>query len=241
VVIFTWAYTCLAGLPASILTDKFQGVTIMAFVIMLLVAALTLKSNEVSKKEFDEGTGWFAKGGEAFVTLWIAIISAELFNQGTWQRVFAAKTDRDMRIGFAIGGVMVTILMLFFGVMGMIAYSRDPESYQNFQKLPYLSIFDLLRNLPQFWHYVTLVLLTTLASSSVDTLQNGLASVLSHDLLKHKLSPNWSRIVVIGAEAAPESERALAPRRGSSVSVQERGGSLDHPRTHLSAHKLSTL
>jgi len=54
VVIVTWAYTALAGLPASILTDKFQGVTIMAFVIMLLVAALTLKSNEVSKKEFDE-------------------------------------------------------------------------------------------------------------------------------------------------------------------------------------------
>ena len=122
VVIFTWSYTCLAGLPASILTDKFQGVTIMAFVIMLLVAALTLKSNEVSKKEFNDATGWFAKGGEAFVTLWIAIISASLFHQGTWQRVFAAKSDRDMRIGFAVGGMMVTVLMMFFGVMGMIAY-----------------------------------------------------------------------------------------------------------------------
>ena len=47
VVIFTWAYTALAGLPASILTDKFQGVTISIFVIMLLIAATTLKSNEV--------------------------------------------------------------------------------------------------------------------------------------------------------------------------------------------------
>mmetsp|Transcript_22646 Transcript_22646/g.67903 ORF Transcript_22646/g.67903 Transcript_22646/m.67903 type:complete len:593 (+) Transcript_22646:246-2024(+) len=198
VVIFTWSYTCLAGLPASILTDKFQGVTIMAFVIMLLVAALTLKSNEVSKKEFNDATGWFAKGGEAFVTLWIAIISASLFHQGTWQRVFAAKSDRDMRIGFAVGGMMVTVLMMFFGVMGMIAYARDREAYDTYQKLGYLSIFDLLRNLPQFWHYVTLILLTTLAASSVDTLQNGLASVLSHDLLKHKLSPNWSRLVIIG-------------------------------------------
>ena len=25
-------------------------------------------------------------------------------------------------------------------------------------KLGYLSIFDLIRNLPQFWHYVTLIL-----------------------------------------------------------------------------------
>ena len=47
VVIFTWAYTALAGLPASILTDKFQGVTISIFVIMLLIATTTLKSNEV--------------------------------------------------------------------------------------------------------------------------------------------------------------------------------------------------
>ena len=47
VALFTWAYTALAGLPASILTDKFQGVTISIFVIMLLIAATTLKSNEV--------------------------------------------------------------------------------------------------------------------------------------------------------------------------------------------------
>jgi len=92
----------------------------------------------------------------------------------------------------------VTLLMMFFGVMGMIAYARDREAYDSFQKLGFLSIFDLLRNLPQFWHYVTLILLTTLAASSIDTLQNGLASVLSHDLLKHKLSPNWSRLVIVG-------------------------------------------
>jgi len=197
VVIFTWAYTALAGLPASILTDKFQGVTISIFVIMLLIAATTLKSNEVSQKQLDNASGWFSEGFEALVTLWIAIICAELFNQGAWQRVFAAKTDRDMRIGFGVGGIMIFLLMLFFGIMGMIAYARDRESYDNFQKLGYLSIFDLIRNLPQFWHYVTLILLTTLAASSIDTLQNALASVLSHDLIKHKLSPNWSRLVVI--------------------------------------------
>ena len=152
---------------------------------------------QVSQKQLDNASGWFSEGFEALVTLWIAIICAELFNQGAWQRVFAAKTDRDMRIGFGVGGVMIFLLMLFFGIMGMIAYARDRESYDNFQKLGYLSIFDLIRNLPQFWHYVTLILLTTLAASSIDTLQNALASVLSHDLIKHKLSPNWSRLVVI--------------------------------------------
>jgi len=202
VVCFTWFYTALAGLPASILTDKFQGVVIVVFVTIILVAATTLKSNEVSRQEFDEGTGWFSKGFEAFVTLWIAILSAELFNQSTWQRVFAAKSNRDMNVGFALGGLMVTLIMLFFGVMGMIAYSRDRVSYDTYQKLGYLSFLDLIRNLPRAWHYVVLALITTLAASSIDSLQNGLASVLSSDLLRQKLSPNWSRLVVVGFNIA---------------------------------------
>ena len=62
---------------------------------------------QVSQKQLDNASGWFSEGFEALVTLWIAIICAELFNQGAWQRVFAAKTDRDMRIGFGVGGVMI--------------------------------------------------------------------------------------------------------------------------------------
>ena len=107
-----------------------------------------------------------------------------------------------MKIGFLAGAVLVTLVMLFFGVMGTIAYARDRESYDTWQKLAYLSFFDLLRNLPRFWHYVTLALLTTLAASSLDTLQNGIASVLSRDLLKQKLNTNWSRLVVIGFNIA---------------------------------------
>mmetsp|Transcript_9367 Transcript_9367/g.30538 ORF Transcript_9367/g.30538 Transcript_9367/m.30538 type:complete len:609 (+) Transcript_9367:242-2068(+) len=202
VVVATWAYTAIGGLPASIFTDKFQGAVIAAVCTTLLFATTTLERNEVSKREFRDGTGWFSKGFEALVTLYIAITSAELFNQGTWQRVFASRTDKDMRIGFLVGALMVTLVMMFFGVMGMIAYSKDRESYDSFQKLAYLAFFDLLLPLPRVWHFLTLALLTTLAASSVDTLQNGLSSVLSQDLVKHHLSPNWSRLVVVGFNVA---------------------------------------
>lgn len=195
--ILTWIYTAVAGLPASIFTDKFQGIVIASVVIMLLIATTSLKRNKLTHDEFDDATGWFSKGFEALVTLWIAIPSAELFNQGTWQRVWAARSDRDMRTGFVVGAVLVTLVMLFFGVMGMIAYANDREAYDSFEKLAFLSFFDLLLPLPRFWHFVTLALLTTLAASSVDTLQNGLASVLSRDLLRHNLSANWSRLVIV--------------------------------------------
>lgn len=197
VAVVTWSYTALGGLPASIFTDKFQGIVIAGVVAMLLVATSTQKRNEISRKEFDQATGWFSKGFEALVTLWIAITSAELFNQGTWQRVWAAKSDAAMRNGFLLGACLVMLIMLFFGVMGMIAYANDREAYDNFEKLAFLSFFDLLLPLPRAWHFVTLALLTTLAASSVDTLQNGLASVLSHDLVHNHLSPNWSRLIVV--------------------------------------------
>uniref|UniRef100_A0A7S3JQI4 Sodium/solute symporter n=1 Tax=Aureoumbra lagunensis TaxID=44058 RepID=A0A7S3JQI4_9STRA len=201
-IVATWAYTALGGLPASIFTDKFQGIIIAAVVTMLLFATTTVKRNRVSRSEFNDGTGWFSKGFEVLVTLWIAILSAEMFNQGTWQRVFAAKSDKDMRLGFAFGALLVCIIMLFFGIMGMLAYSNDRESYDTFQKLAYLSFFDLLLPLDRTWHFLFLALLTTLAASSVDTLQNGLAAVLSQDLVKHHLSANWSRLIVIGFNIA---------------------------------------
>ena len=208
VVLATWAYTAIGGLPASIFTDQFQGVVIAAVVTMLLFASTTLKSNEVTRSEFNDATGWFSKGFEALVTLYIAITSAELCNQGTWQRVFAAKTTKDLRIGFLIGAFLVTCVMLFFGVMGMIALANDPEAYASGEKLAYLAFFDLILPLPRFWHFATLALLTTLAASSVDTLQNGLASVLSQDLVKQHLSPNWSRLVVVAFNVAAVKQAA---------------------------------
>mmetsp|Transcript_7257 Transcript_7257/g.25438 ORF Transcript_7257/g.25438 Transcript_7257/m.25438 type:complete len:431 (+) Transcript_7257:1-1293(+) len=199
---FTWFYTAVAGLPASILTDKVQGVVIAILCVMLLFSCVTLKSNQVSEHQFDQATGWFSKGFEALVSLWIAIASAGLFNQGNWQRVWAAESDRDIRIGFSLGALMVFLVMMFFGIMGMIAFANDREAYESYDKLAYLSFFDLLQPLPRFWHYITLALLTMLAASSLDTLQNGISSVLSSDLLNHKLSPNWSRLVVVGFNVA---------------------------------------
>ena len=61
-------------------------------------------------------------------------VTAEMFNQATWQRVWAAKSIKDMRRGFMAGSFMVFLLMMFFGIIGMIAYANDPDAYDNFEK-----------------------------------------------------------------------------------------------------------
>mmetsp|Transcript_3998 Transcript_3998/g.11723 ORF Transcript_3998/g.11723 Transcript_3998/m.11723 type:complete len:611 (-) Transcript_3998:181-2013(-) len=194
---FTLFYTTVAGLPASIFTDKFQGLIVVILCFTLLLACTTASENAISKSEFDKASNWTNDGFIALVTLFIAICSAELFNQGSWQRVWASKTNHDLRVGMSVGCLLIFLVMMFFGIMGMIAYANDPDAYDNFSKLAFLSFFDLLLPMGKPWWITTLVVLTTLNASSVDTLQNGLASVLSRDLTRHKLSMNWSRLVVL--------------------------------------------
>jgi solute:Na+ symporter, SSS family len=179
----TTFYTALAGLPASIVTDKFQGLMMFLLVSLLTVAVSSNPANRVSRAEFALASNWTTEGLTTAVTLIIAICCAEMFNQGTWQRVWAAKSIPDMRKGFLFGSFLVFMLMMFFGVMGMIAYANSPEAYDNGEKFSYLAFFDLLEPMKPGWHILTLILVVALCASSVDTLQNGIASIFFHDLV----------------------------------------------------------
>jgi len=181
--IFTLFYTGFAGLPASIVTDRVQGAMMGFLVIILSIAVSAFPENTVTKAEFKLASSWTNQGFMALVTLSIAILSAELFNQATWQRVWAAESVPAMRKGFVLGSLMVFLLMMFFGIMGMIAYAKDPVSYDTFAKFSYLSFFDLLLPLGNGWHIVVLVFITALCASSLDSLQNGMNSIFYRDAL----------------------------------------------------------
>ena len=53
---FTLFYTGLAGLPASIVTDKFQGLIVALMVIMLTLAVTTNEENHVNREEWELGS-----------------------------------------------------------------------------------------------------------------------------------------------------------------------------------------
>jgi solute:Na+ symporter, SSS family len=194
----TLFYTAIAGLPASIVTDKFQGIIMAVLVVLLTLTVSLRKDNRVTPAEFNLASNWTGEGAMAAATLILAIASAELFNQGTWQRVWAARDERAMRHGFALGSIMVFFLMMFFGILAMLAYANDPIAYDNGTKLSFLSFFDLLEPLHPGWHVVTLILVTALAASSIDSLQNGMACIFSRDLVKIGWNPKWiARTLVV--------------------------------------------
>jgi len=192
IMVATVLYTGVAGLPSSIVTDKFQGIMMGGLVLLLTIVVVSVPENRVSPQQFGEASNLTVDGFYAMVILVIAIISAELFNQATWQRVWAAKDTTAMRRGFGLGSVLIFFLMMFFGIMGMIGYAKDPDSYDSFEKYAYLAFFDILLPLAQGWHILVLIFVTSLAASSVDSLQNGITSILSADFLN--LSANPERI-----------------------------------------------
>jgi solute:Na+ symporter, SSS family len=116
----TMFYTALAGLPASIITDKFQGIMVIGLVLLLTLTLTTRPENHVSRAEFDRASNITGEGAIAWGTLVLAIMSAEMFNQCSWQRVWAARDVNVMRKGFMIGSGMIFLLMMFFGVVGML-------------------------------------------------------------------------------------------------------------------------
>ena len=84
--------------------------------------------------------------------------------------------------------------MMFFGIMGMIAYANDPASYDAGEKFSFLAFFDLLLPLGPGWHIVVLIFVTALAASSIDSLQNGLNSVFYRDVLRAGCNPHLSAV-----------------------------------------------
>ena len=204
--VITVLYTGIGGLPSSIVTDKFQGILMGGLVLLLTIAVCSVSENRISKEQFDLASNWTEDGFYALVTLILAIISAELFNQATWQRVWAAKDTPSLRKGFGLGSALVFLLMMFFGIMGMIGYAKEPSAYDNLEKYAYLAFFNILEPMGQGWHVLVLIFVTSLAASSVDSLQNGITSLLSSDLLKLSQNPElikWmNRAVLVAVNIA---------------------------------------
>lgn len=179
----TVAYTAYGGLPASIVTDRAQYwvmLPLLALVVggTLMVtggpAAVGAAVRRTAPDLLDPG---FAPGLRFGTVLIIAILAANMFHQGFWQRVFACRDDRALRRAFLWSTVPVCLMVLAAGSLGLIAVGLG------IVETPSVALFSLAKaSLPSWVLLALLVLAVTLCMSSVDTLLNGLASLITVDL-----------------------------------------------------------
>ncbi len=212
----TLLYTAIGGFPASVFTDRLQSWLILPLLAIVFVASLAYlggpgdviaRTSVQAPSVLDATSGY---GLQYAVTLILAIIAAELFNQVNWQRVYAPRDERTLKGSFLIAGVVVAVIVLIAGSFGIFAAQSGEVSE------PSVALFQFLLDVtPRWLLLVAMVLAVTLVMSSMDSLLNGLASLFTVDLVRifpgadsrYLLATARSSTVVIAALAVVVATR----------------------------------
>jgi Na+/proline symporter len=181
ITIGTFAYTTRGGMSASIFTDRIQFMLIAPLLIVVLAYALGglggwSAAIERAQLNSPKLMSWqFVPGIRFGVTLMIAILAANMFHQGFWQRVYSCRDTRTARRSFLISGLIVIPIILLPGIFGVLALANGmTEAHSS------TALFSVIQNQLPVWLTGGFILLAIcLVMSSLDTLMNGLSCTLA--------------------------------------------------------------
>ena len=181
VLLSTLAYTLYGGLRASIFTDNIQMIVIG---VLLLISLFYIKSfigsefsfEFINKKNPQLLSSSYIPSYTAGLTFFIAVAATNLFHQGNWQRVYAAKNFETLRKGLIISFFIIIPIVFYMGFTGMVAFSINPTTR------PDLGFFVLLlKEQKELLSLLVIVLGLALTISTVDTLVNAISSLIVVD------------------------------------------------------------
>lgn len=171
VALTTLIYTAVGGLRASLATDRWQAWLLLA--LLVAVGSVALWRLPAMPSEATLPSVPVTNALSVALTLVIAVTAANLFHQGYWQRVWAAQDDQSLGRGAWLGGGMTVVVVMIIGSLGTLAAMSGVALGE-----PPMPFFALLSDAPAWLSLPALVLAVTLVASSVDTLQNGIASLV---------------------------------------------------------------
>ena len=182
IAVVTFLYLNLSGFKASLVTDRFQGVSIIALLIIVLV--LWISQNGISniiEASYDGGlnTFTFASFKSALAVI-LAVTAAEIFSQGYWQRTYSAIDENVIKKSSIYAGLGCFITVLVLGIAGSAGAGFGIEN-------PSLSFIQQIE-FNTFSRILVIVLCTMLVASSIDTLQSAISSTMALDLVKRGVS-----------------------------------------------------
>jgi Na+/proline symporter len=112
----------------------------------------------------------------AGLTFFIAVAATNLFHQGNWQRVFAAKNNEVLKKSLLFSFIIIIPIVFFMGISGIIAISIDSKVNPD---LAFFSI--LLQDKTEFLSILIIILAVSLTVSTIDTLVNAISSIVVVD------------------------------------------------------------
>ena len=181
ILISTLTYTLYGGLKASIFTDNIQMIVIG---ILLLTSIIYINSFTSSQFSFDFIkeknpqllSSSYLPSYTAGLTFFIAVAATNLFHQGNWQRVYAAKNFETLKKSLIISFFLIIPIVFYMGFTGIVAFSIDSTIR------PDLGFFSLLlKEQTTLLSLVIIILGLALTISTVDTLINAISSLIIVD------------------------------------------------------------
>lgn len=170
VAVTTLLYTAWGGLRASLVTDRWQALLLMG--LLALVGFVALRSMPTMGETAAMPAVPLGSALSVALTLVIAVTAANLFHQGYWQRLWSATDGGALGRGALLGGITTVIVVAVVGSLGIAAAMSGADL-----GTPPIPFFALLAGAPGWIGIAALVLALTLVASSVDTLQNAIASL----------------------------------------------------------------
>jgi len=181
VIITSLIYTLYGGLRASLFTDNIQFII---FGLLLLIVFSNLTSFNSSEFNFDYISqnkphllsAKYLPNFTAGLTFFIAVAATNLFHQGNWQRVYAAKNGEVLKKSLIFSFLIILPIVFLMGFSGLIAVS------QNETVIPDLAFFSLILKEEGIQLSIIIIILAiSLTVSSIDTLINAISSLIIVD------------------------------------------------------------
>ena len=169
-------YILRGGFKLSIITDKYQFIIIAVLIfasMILILGNLEINSFKLIKENSPKLiSNKYLPNYTAGLTFFIAVAATNLFHQGNWQRVFAAKNNLILKKSLIYSSIITLLIVLWMGYTGLISFSL------NSKVIPDLAFFDLILSKNFLLIISILVLALALTLSTIDTLINAISSIL---------------------------------------------------------------
>ena len=190
VIVSTLIYTLYGGLRASILTDNLQFFIVLILLFTSVYYLFSINSNYIFFELVQTNSSHllsskYIPNYTAGLTFFIAVAATNLFHQGNWQRVFAAKNSEVLKKSLLFSFIIIIPIVFFMGISGIIAISIDSNVNSD---LAFFSI--LLKNNTEFLSVIIIILAVSLTISTIDTLVNAISSIVVVDGKKVYLESN---------------------------------------------------
>ncbi len=185
----TILYTAYGGLRASIRTDVWQGWLLL--LLLTVVGVVVLRAlPDGGPPNGDQIFDVDAAGLEGAATLVVAVVATSLFHNVYWQRVWSARDERALARGALIGAAARFLVVLPAGLVGLLAAAAAVDLGS-----PPAPFFALLTGSSQWVLVVVLLFTIALVTSTVDTLQGGLAAAVVTEVPRMGL--RGARVLVV--------------------------------------------